>query len=262
MTAKKDLNKIFDELTERYVHAIERNYKWRYKRAKDKEFIKEELKRGTDFMAEINLFNDAKGKLLENFLECYKRGEDMSDVMKRIREEYGEISDIKPYELEVDGEFITLYLNEEEKALKKLALDERRLMKFLISYIAYLQIQKRLPTMFDEAVNVKDDTENTISYPIKWTSKKDNKNEFVQLIYGLHKSGYINGGVGEITKITEALAEVFKVNLGKGWQANHSTSIHNSAHKNQHSIFRKIQEAYQEYSEGLAKIKRTKPKTT
>jgi hypothetical protein len=30
---------------------------------------------------------------------------------------------------------------------------------------------------------------------------KDSKNDFVQMIYGLHRSGIINAGKGEITKI-------------------------------------------------------------
>jgi hypothetical protein len=36
----------------------------------------------------------------------------------------------------------------------------------------------------------------------------------VQLIYALHEAGLINNGKGEITKITEALAETLELDLG------------------------------------------------
>ena len=255
---QKDLNKIFDELVARYINAIERNYHWRYKRAKDKGFIKDELKKGTDFVVEFSTLKDEKGKLLTHFMLWYKRGEDMNDIVKHLRETYGKVTDIKPYAIIENGEAITLYLSDEEKALKKLALDERKLMKVLISFIAYLEIQKRLPTMFDEPINVKDDKETVANYPIKWTGTKDNKNEFVQLIYGLHKAGFINDGTGEITKITETLAKVFNIPLGKGWQANLSSSIHTAKRDYEPPIFRKTQEAYKQYVAELIESKKKK----
>jgi hypothetical protein len=96
------------------------------------------------------------------------------------------------------------------------------------------------------------------AYPIKWTSKKDNKNEFVQLVYGLHKAGFINEGKGEITKIVESLAGIFKIDLGKGWQANHSSSIHKAKNDYQPPIYNKIKEAYQRYMEEQIESKKKK----
>jgi hypothetical protein len=244
---KKDLNLVFEELLSRYIKAIEKNYLWRYKRAKDKEFIKDELQKGVDFIIEMNTLDDAKGKLINTFWEWYKRGENFNDIMKQLRQSYGEVDNIKPYGIIENGKTITQYLSEEEKALKKLALDERKLMKLLIDYAAHKEIQKRLPTMFGEQEASPAEKEKTASYPIKWTGKKDNKNEFVQLVYGLHKAGLINEGKGEITKITEALAGIFKMELGKGWQANHSTSIHKARANYQPLIFHKIREAYGQY---------------
>ena len=108
--------------------------------------------------------------------------------------------------------------------------------------------------MFEEPGN----TPVTNSYPIKWTSKKDNKNEFVQLIYGLHKAGLINEGKGEITKIVESLAGIFKIDLGKGWQANHSSSIHKAKNNYQPPVFTKIKEAYQQYMQDQVEGKKKK----
>jgi hypothetical protein len=255
---KKDLNKVFEELLTRYIKAIEKNYLWRYKRAKDKEFIKDELKRGIDFMVECNSFDDEKGKLIRYFLDGYKRGEDMNATLSFLRKTFGEVDNIKPYSIEENGKFVPLYLSEQEKELKALALNERKLMKLLITDTAYREIQKRLPTMFGEQEVSPAEKEKIISHPIKWTGKKDNKNEFVQLIYGLHKAGLINEGKGEITKITEALAGIFKMELGKGWQANHSTSIHKARANYQPLIFHKIREAYGQYMEEQREGKRKK----
>ena len=130
-------------------------------------------------------------------------------------------------------------------------------MKLLVSVIAYRDIQKRFDSLFEDTESVKDEKELTVKYPVKWTSVKDNKNEFVQLIYGLHKAGYINEGKGEITKITEALASVFDVKLAKGWQSNHSTSIRNASAKYEPAVFRKIQEAYKKH---MAEILESKKK--
>jgi len=256
MSTKKDLDKIFYELVNRYITVIEKNYLWRYKRANDKEFIKDELKKGTDFIVEMDSLKNEKGELIRVFLDWYKRGENMNDTMRHLQEVFGKVDDILSYSKIIDGKAITQYLSEEKKALKNLALDERKLMKVLVTVIAYREIQKRLPTMFDEPTSVKDDKETTVKYAIKWTGKKDNKNEFVQLIYSLHKAGFINEGKGEITKITEALAETFNITLGKGWQGNHSSSIHKANRNYQPPIFRKIQEAYKQYTDELIEDKK------
>lgn len=239
---KKDLNQIFDELLNRYTKTIEKNYQGSYKKAKDKEFIKEELKKDTDFILDWTWLDTSKGKLIQAFSEMYKRGEDMNKIISHIRKSFGEIEDIKPLRRIENGKKITLYLSDEEKALKSLALNERKLLKFLIRDTAYREIQKHLPAMFDETEGAP-----RKEYPVKWTSKKDNKNEFVQLIYGLHKAGFINEGKGEITKIVESLAGVFKIDLGKGWQANHSSSIHKAKTDYEAKVFQKINEGYKSY---------------
>lgn len=251
---KKDLNTVFDELVSRYVKTIEKDYQSRYKRAKDKDFIKEELKKGTDFILDWTWLDTSKGKLIGVFTEMYKRGDDIENILVHIRKVFGEIEDELPFKRIENGKKITLYISEEDKALRKLALDQRRLLKLLIRDTAYRKIQKRLPTMFEEPAN----TPVTNSYPIKWTSKKDNKNEFVQLIYGLHKAGLINEGKGEITKIVESLAGVFKIDLGKGWQANHSSSIHKAKNNYQPPVFTKIKEAYQQYMQDQIEGKKKK----
>jgi glutamyl/glutaminyl-tRNA synthetase len=252
----KDLNQIFEELLKRYVNSMEQSYQSKYKRAKDKEFVKEELKRATDFMNDWSVEASGKGQILNVFSTMYKRGDDINEIITHLRKVFGEVSDERDFKRIENGKRITLYISEEEKALKKLALNERKLLKYLIRATGYSELQKRLPTMFDE--KAASPTEKTNTYSVKWTGKKDNKNEFVQLIYGLHKAGLINEGKGEITKIIEALAEDFKVDLGKGWQANHSSSIHRAKEDYQPRIFHKIQLAYGQYIAEQLTLKKSK----
>ena len=252
----KDLNQVFGELFNRYVKTIEKDYKERYKKAKDKEFIKDELKKGTDFTIGWASTTTEKGKLIKAFSQMYKRGEDMNQIIAHLRKEFGEVEDVKSYQLIENGKKITLYLSEEEKALKKLALNERKLLKFLIRDAAYREIQKKFPTMFDEDASLTKSKKNNTT--IQWTSAKDTKNEFVQLIYGLHQAGFINKGKGEITKITEALADVFEIDLGKNWQSNHSASIHKAKNNYQPPVFTKIKDAYLKYAQTLVQEKNKK----
>jgi hypothetical protein len=250
----KDLNKTFEDLLKRYIIAIEKNYHSRFKRAKDKEFIKDELKKGTDFF--IRFTEIETEKLLKVFSAWYKRGENMNKIIAHLKDVFGNEEDVLPFKkIDETGKEITLYLSEEDKALKKLALDERKLMKFLIRDTAYRTIQKKLPTMFEEEAPTAKTKQDT---PLHWTSPKDTKNEFVQLVYGLHQAGFINKGKGEIIKITEALAEVFEIDLGKNWQSNHSASIHKAKGNYVPPIFDKIKEAYLKYAEDLVEEKKKK----
>ena len=254
MKAKRDLNTLFEELTVRYIALIEKDFKRKYNRAKDKEFVKTELKEVVDLLIEVNSTDEGVGKIINLFWGLYKRGEDFQVIMNYIKETFGadEIK-VSISRIEESGKRIPIHfeeleeIKEENKVLKKLALDERRLIKMLVTYTAYKNVQKRFDTLFEDTETVIEDKGLIVKYPIKWTAVKDNKNEFVQLIYGLHKAGYINEGKGEITKITEALASVFDVKLAKGWQSNHSTSIRNASGKYEPAIFRKIQEAYKKH---------------
>lgn len=251
---RKDLNTVFDALISRYVKTIEKHYQSRYKRAKDKEFVKEEIITDTDFVLGWALLHPENKEIIDVFSARYKRGEDINDILTHIRRTYGEIDDVKPYRRIENGKKIEIYLSEEEQALKKLALNERKLLRLLIRDTAFREIQKRLPVMFNES----ESNPVRLNYPIKWTGKKDNKNEFVQLIYGLHKAGFINEGKGEITKIVESLAGIFKIDLGKGWQANHSSSIHKAKNNYQPPVFNKIKEAYHQYMQDQIEGKKKK----
>jgi hypothetical protein len=252
----KDLNEVFDELLSRYIKAIEKDYLSRYKKAKDKDFIIEELTKATDFAIGWEEVDLGKGKLIMLFSDMYKRGENMDEIIAHLRKTFGGVADIKPFKLIENGKKITLYLSEEEKALKKLALNERKLFKVLIRNTAFKAIKTKLPTMFEDLTSKTITSKQTMK--IKWTGSETNKNEFVQLIYGLNEAGLIDNGKGEITKITEALAGTLGLDLGKNWQSNHSASIHKAKMDYQPPIFDKIKDAYLEYSKKLVYEKKQK----
>ncbi|MBA3705869.1 MAG: RteC domain-containing protein [Bacteroidetes bacterium] len=244
---KKDLNQIFPELLGRYIKTIQNNYQLRYRRAKDKEFVFNELNTDAGFIIGWESLAPENSQIIDVFSKMYKRGDNISDILTHIKKIYGEVENERPFKRIENGKKITLYLGEEEKALKKLALDERKLLKLVIRHTAYREIQKKLPTMFEEQVA----QTKTKSINVQWTAPKETKNEFVQLIYGLHQAGFINKGQGEITKITENLAEIFGIDLGKNWQSNHSASIHKANKDYQPPIFDKIKEAYHRYTSDL-----------
>lgn len=252
---KKDIGTLFDELLIRYTKTVEKSIKARIKKARDKEDAKKEIKSELNFSIRFLQADKNEAKLSEVFLTWYKQGEETGKIFAYIRKNFGEdVSDILPYKKIENGKRITLYLSEEDKALKQLALNDRKLMKFFIRYITYLDIKKRLPDLLSEEKKPEIKTQNNPA--VKWTGSKDNKNEFVQLIYGLHQAGFINEGKGEITKITEDLAEVFDISLGKNWQSNHSASIHRGNKDYHPSVFHKIQEAYKQYSHSLIEHKK------
>lgn len=256
---KKDVGEVFEDLFNRYTKTIEQNIKARIKQAKDKEFVKNEITAEIEFMLSWLQADKQKAKLTEVFDLWYKRGNEPKKILSFVRKTFGEeVTDILPFRrIEKNGTRTTLYISEEEKALKHFVLDDRKLMKFFVRYMAYIEIQKKIADLFDTPE--KTETKTKPSYPFKWTTPapaKDNKNEFVQLIYGLHKAGFINSGKGEITKIVEAAADVFDVKLGENWQSNHSASIHKAKHNYQPLIFHKIREAYQQYTDDMIEGKR------
>jgi hypothetical protein len=251
----KDINQVFEELLNRYIKAIEKDYQARYKKAKDKEFVFDELTKATNFIIEWEEGDPVKEKPINTFSIMYKRGDNINEIIAFIRKTYGEVDDIKPYKFIENGKTVTVYLSEEEKALKELALNERKLLKILIRNTAYNAIKKSLPTLFGE-INKKKQTKGNTE--IVWTGSQKNKNEFVQLIYGLHQAGLINNGKGEITKITETLAETFGLDLGRNWQSNHSASIHKAKTNYEPPIFHKIKTAYLKYAHILLEEKNKK----
>ena len=131
-------------------------------------------------------------------------------------------------------------------------------MKLFINSIKKLLYFERDFLLLERDPEFELDQKSPVQNGINWTGCRDGKNDFVQMIYGLHRAGLINSGKGEITKIIETLAPAFNVELGKNWQSNHSASIHKVNRDYQPPVFDKVKEAYLKYAEGLIQDKKNK----
>ncbi len=250
-------NNKFDLLLTKYVSIIERKLRLRMAKARDKEFVANEITDEIDVTIEFTTSNPSFEEMLKNFQLMYVRGDDLGEIIKHIAKVFGtDVQEIRPYKRIENEKAITLYISKEEKELKDFASDERKLVRFLIRHTAYTEIKKRLPDILKPEVR-QDIKPMESSYSIQWTGKKDNKNEFVQMIYALHEAGYLNKGKGEITKIIESLSEILQVGLGKNWQSNHSASIHKANKDYQPPVFEKIKQAYHQYMDELIAVKKT-----
>lgn len=253
---KKDSTHTFEEILSRYKKSINHRYKQMLKRAKDKEFVLEEIINESNDILRFLLIEQHKEQLMEYFKKEYKRGESFEKILKDIKKEFGSEPTVTVFQHLEDGSTIELFNSEEEKELRRFAGNELELVRFFVRVVAYTEVLKGLPDLAKQV----EEKENSFAIDpiIKWTGSKDNKNEFVQLIYGLHQAGLINTGKGEITKIVEALAEAFQVELSKNWQSNHSASIHKAKSNYEPPIFKKIKEAYKDYSDKLIEDKKKK----
>lgn len=251
----KKLNERFENLVSRYSSVLERNIQKRMKKARDKEFTAGEIRKLVSSISDEFVRSSEIKKMIDLFSSHYKLGEPIDVFFSVVRDVYVTESEELPAQKFEDENDISDYLYDEKKELKKLAADERKLIRLLVQFVAFQEIEKKLPDIL-KLIDKNAGKETISQYPVKWTSIKDNKNDFVQLIYGLHKAGYLNKGKGEITKIVESLADTFQVDLGKNWQSNLSSSIHKSKRDYEPPIFNKAKQAYLYYAEDLVTAKK------
>lgn len=246
----------YDKLLSRYVAQIERTIKERLTNARDKEAIFEEIGRE---LANVNRLMSATPKaaeLLGDFVQQYKSGVTIDGIIEDIKCRYGCDYEAFAGHINKQKNLAIYYANDEDRRFSLLASDKRKLLKFLVRYMAIQQIKDRLP-LLSIKVDKTSHAENITLYPVIWTGSRNNNNEFVQLIYGLHEAGYLNEGNGEITKIVESLASILKISLGKGWQSNLSSSVHKSKKDYEPLVFEKIKQAYLRYADDLVMAKKT-----
>lgn len=254
---KQDLEKIFHALVERYYTSIDRNCNSRIKKARDKEHVINEIKKDLDFSSQWLVADENKKKLADVFDTHYKTGESVDWIIALVKEAYGKL-DLEPSVFRHDeetGKMIPLFPSEKDKELAKLAADEKRLLKFFVRYHVYTTYRKRFGTVTSAEALDQTGKQKAV-YAVRWTGKKDNRNEFVQLIYGIHEAGLLNNGKGEITKIVETLAGIFDVKLSSNWQSNLSKSIHNATVNYEPEIFDAIKTAYSGYCSKKRKEKK------
>lgn len=244
----------FDLLLDSYTQTIENNCLEQFNRAKDRIYVADRiLNQLRGIIRFYSVTFSKNNKACNYFIEKYKRGEAVEHIINHMKENYPEAMEIAPAIDEKDNiEFIPFGKNEEE-IIKLFPSEMKAVLSFNAGYLAFTEVINRLPgyvNQTEKAINPK--------HHIRWTGSEKNKNEFVQLIYGLHEAGLINDGKGEITKITETFAELLELDLGKHWQSNLSASIHKANLEYQPPIFDKIKEAYLKYAEKLAYEKKRK----
>lgn len=241
----KDLTQTFDRLVLGYVKTIETNSLTQLNQAKNKTYVQDKILNQIRGMLRMYSRASTKhNKPFNYFIEKYNSGENIENTLSKVKTDYPEAMKIAPEKDERETvELIPLGI-EEETLLKDFPKEVQKIIIFFAGYLALNEISIRIP----EYLNPREKNTLLKNSQLKWTASKDTKNEFVQLIYGLHQAGFINNGQGEITKITEVLSEVFGLDLGKNWQSNHSASIHKANSDYQPQIFDKIKQAYIGYA--------------
>ncbi len=242
---KQDLDTVFHKLLERYYASIEQGCKSRISQARSPEFVWEEIKQ--EVMGINGLLRKEKHRqnLLDAFGKRYKRGESIEKIIEGAKKEFKEELSTIAFDTSGEGVKAEPFTEPEETILNIFVPADRDMIRYIITSMAYAEISSKLPVFLEEIKSGK--KSSTVKYAIKWTGKKDNRNEFVQLIYGLHEAGLLNNGKGEITKIVEALAEVFDLKLSDNWQSNLSKSIHNATSSYEPEIFDAIKTAFSGY---------------
>ncbi|MFZ5552904.1 MAG: RteC domain-containing protein [Bacteroidota bacterium] len=248
---KKTSVQVFEELLSRYQKVTLHKYRQRLKKAKDNLFVFHEIETEVKSINQI-LDSEINESITHFFITHYKRGENIETILKGIKKEFHDEPKPRLFTILNDGSKIE-QVTEKELRMRKFAADERELIRHFIRSITYSELSTHLSDLLKELNSEEKSTEKKSTAPVvKWTgTKEENKNEFVQLVYALHKAGFINKGKGEITKIVESLSDVFGVELSKNWQSNHSASIHKAKHNYEPPIFNRLKEAYLEYTDKL-----------
>lgn len=240
------LDKEFQKLISYYSKNLEDNIIGSMHRSKNKVFAHDKLLNNIrSIQRRYSRGMQAHQKACNLFIEKYNLGESLESILKQIISKYPEslkielISDERETVLEID------FTDGSSEIITKFLKENQNLISFFAGLFSLEEIVKRFPEYLNQ------ETKKTFPFKskIKYTpSNKENKTEFVQLVYGMYEAGLINSGKGEITKIVEELSVMFGVDLGKNWQSNHSSSIHKSNKGYSPEVFDKIKQAYLNYS--------------
>ncbi len=185
------------------------------------------------------------------FQTLYNSGLGLEDILELINDKHPEGLKIAPAPGPRDEVEYIPFSNDDKAIVNAFPSAYSTLLSFFAVYFALTEMQPEIGSFLAESK-----PQSLGALELRWTGEKDNKNEFVQLVYGLHKAGLLNHGKGEITKIVESMAEAFGVELGNNWQSNHSASIHKSKNGYNPPVFGKIRAAYEQYATDLVENKR------
>ncbi|OFY82826.1 MAG: hypothetical protein A3F72_01705 [Bacteroidetes bacterium RIFCSPLOWO2_12_FULL_35_15] len=242
---------LFENLLQSYTQTVELYCRQKIHNAKSREYMgqcleEQLLELSASQTKETPLVNDA----IDFFLDKYYKNEGFDIALQYLRAYYPQtflhlVPTVKQLPQQIP------FSEPEEQLIVQFPNETNHFIRVVIARMVYAEIIVKIPTYLHPESSTKEIKKSAY----KWTGSKDNKNEFVQLIYGLHEAGLIENGKGEITKIVESYAAIFNVDLGKHWQSNHSASIHKAKKNYQPPVFDKIKEGYQHYTERQLKSK-------
>jgi hypothetical protein len=246
----KDLNKILEDLLGCYIQTIEGYHLNQLKKAKNKAFVQDRFLNQARGLLRFYIQTTSKHEKASNyFIEKYNLGEDIEIIVNKIIKNYPEAMTMVPQVDEKENIEIIPFGKEEKQLLKEFPKEMQSIISFYVGYLALNETLKRIPNYLNQT-DAKSTSKTKKNELVQWTAPRDAKNDFVQLIYGLHLAGFISNGKGEIIKITESLADTFGIELGKNWQSNHSASIHRANKDYIPPIFDEMKAAYLKYSKG------------
>lgn len=247
-------NQAFEALLRRYIGFIVLDIRKGLRRARDKQYMRASTKEWIEGVLENYRTHEIVGELCMFFIAGYKQGDDIKAMLVELHKAY--------VRRVLDSNRANSGAEEVESHIATKRKESYRvvLAKTLLKSLAFTEVYERYDEIVSEPlISIDGEFSEAERIALNWTnliSTKENKNDFVQLIYALHQAGYINQGRGEITKIVEQAASVFNVKLGNNWQSNHSASIHKAKRDYEPAIFKKIQEAYKFYTDELIAGKR------
>lgn len=152
-TKELNMKQTFEELLNRYSIMVERNIEKRYNKAKDKEFVRNEIEREFAFLNVIQVAGEHKEKMVDTFVTYYKRGESVEEVLLFIRKVYGEaVKDVLDFKRVENGVSLPIYISDEEKELREFVMNPKKLKCFFIRFLAFKEIEKNLRVLFIKSV--------------------------------------------------------------------------------------------------------------
>jgi hypothetical protein len=243
---------LFENLVQSYTQTVELYCKQKIQNAKSKEYMRECLEEQMiQLTGKEYKLTSLLASAIEFFMDKYYQNYDFQIALNYLRAGFPEVFLHSVPTQENEPKKQIPFTEHEEELISQFPTETHYFIRVAVSQMVYCEVMVKIASFVNDEINNKSSKKSAY----KWTGSKDNKNEFVQLIYALHEAGFIENGKGEITKITESFAEFLNIDLGKHWQSNHSASIHKAKKNYQPVIFDKIKEGYQHYTEKQLKSK-------
>lgn len=278
------LEQEFEILEERFVLLIKQKFDKQLERARNKELAKNELIHV--YLQEYYLcfsYNNMRRRLIGRFMDCYQWGHPFVEAVlneayfwHEIQEATNDIESdalfktVNPlrivrflakytaYQIFLDylrstyPQIYSAYEKSVEDSLKEQTqqLEEKDNILFNYSLRPFpresnLLLSRQSPQESNNSL----ESGLPLSSGLRWVGT--NKTAFVQHVYALFEAGLVTNESKEVTKLVEEMASIFKVELGKNWQSNHSKSINNRNNDYEPEIFDNLKQAYARYSNKL-----------